>query len=721
MKNADPRLLRMTMEKPDTEKTLPQSEPRFRKMLESLPDGIFVVDRNHRIVVVNRQFETMFGYDRSEVIGKSAEMFLPKRHVLPPASTRENRPNQEIRPMRRPLGESFARRKDGSEFPAEIYLGSIETAGGIEIVATVRDISEQKRIEVQLEYHANHDGLTGLPNRNLLEDRIGQALLQAERFHQGVAVLFVDLDQFKFFLAGLSHVLGDRVIQEIAGRLKACVRENDTVARLGDDVFVIVLANLKASENAAQVAQKVNDSIRRPIELTGRASEVTCSIGITLHPKDGKDVRTLLKNAEVAMFRAKEKGRGGFQFFTDQLNDRITARITMERCLRQAVENNELSVHYQPQMDLRSGRMIGCEALIRWQNPDLGAVPPTKFIPLTEETGLIIPIGEWVLRTACADNKRWQESGHPPLPVAVNLSPRQFWDPGLVDTIARVLRDSGLASRYLELEITEGMVMRDVENALAMLRALKGLGVELSIDDFGTGYSNLSHLKRFPFDKLKMDITFVREITHDPGCAAIAKTIIAMAHNLNLRVIAEGVETEGQLSYLRLRGCDEMQGFYFSKALSFDDFEHILIEGRNLHLPKLSGRGPERTLLLVDDEPSILAAMQRVLHDQGYRILAAARAGDGFELLATNRIGVILSDLRMPGMDGIEFLSRVSRLHPETIRIAMSGYADMDMVTETINRGAIYKFLTKPIDNVVLRQTIAKAFEQFEMLIPDEQ
>jgi EAL domain-containing protein (putative c-di-GMP-specific phosphodiesterase class I)/CheY-like chemotaxis protein len=455
--------------------------------------------------------------------------------------------------------------------------------------------------------------------------------------------------------------------------------------------------------------------------MVGRTFEVSCSIGITVHPKDGKDVRTLVKNAEVAMFRAKERGRGCFQFFTDQLNDRIAARITMEHCLRKAVENNELSMHYQPQMDLRTGRMIGCEALIRWQNPDLGAIPPGKFIPLSEETGLIIPIGEWVLKTACFDNKRWQNMGHPALPVAVNLSPRQFWDPCLVETIGRVLRDTGLDARYLELEITEGMVMRDVENALAMLRDLKGLGVELSIDDFGTGYSNLSHLKRFPFDKLKMDITFVRDITHDPGCAAIARTIIAMAHNLNLRVIAEGIETEGQFNYLRFRGCDEMQGFYFSKALACRDFEQILVDGRMLQFPKQSEERPGRTLLLVDDEPFVLSTLARVLHDQGYGILTAGKAGDGFEILATNRIGVVLSDLRMPGMDGVEFLSRVSSLHPDTIRIAMSGYADMEMVTETINRGAIYKFLTKPIDNVVLRQTIMKAFEQFEIRLKHEQ
>ena len=686
------------METLDSNRPLRQGETKIRDLLESFPDPVIIVDDNNRITIVNRRFETMFGYDRSEVIGRSVEMLIPERFPHHPDYAGAYHLNPEIRPMRR-TGEIFAVRKDGSEIPVDIHLSPIETAEGIVAVATIRDISEQKQNEAQLEYQAHHDGLTGLANRNLLEDRIGRALVHAERFQQQVAVLFVDLDRFKIFLAGLSHDLGDEVIKKIAARLKSCTRENDTCARLGDDVFVILLPNLKEGGDAAKVAQKIQDNVGRPIEIGPRVSELSCSIGISVHPKDGKDVRTLLKNAEMAMFRAKEKGRGCFQFFTDELNERIAIHMNMERCLRHAVENEELSLHYQPQMDLRNGRMIGFEALLRWQSPDLGTVSPGRFIPLAEETGLIIPIGEWVLKTACKDNKRWQKAGYPPMAVAVNLSPRQFWDPGLVKTITGILRDNGLDSRYLELEITEGMVMRDVENALAMVRELKDLGIQLSIDDFGTGYSNLSHLKRFPFDKIKMDISFVREVTHDPGCAAIAKTIIAMAHYLNLKVIAEGVETEGQLSYLRLRGCDEMQGFYFSKALPAPDFERLLAEGRGLVFPEHSEGRPKRSLLLVDDEPKIISFMERVLRQEGYRIVSATRASEGFELLATNRIGVVLSDLRMPGMDGIEFLSRVSRLHPETVRIAMSGYADMDMVTEAINRGAIYKFLTKPIEN----------------------
>jgi len=689
-------------------------------LMESLPDALMIIDNRLRIQAVNMQFESMFGCRREEVVDQPVEMLIPEPLVVH-ADHSEGRLFGILRahpgPLRR---DTFALRCDGSEFPVEIHLGVLEREEGAVVVVTIHDISERKRSEAFLQHEAFHDALTGLPNRHLLEDRISQALLQAERAPQQFAILAVDLDRFKLIQAELSLEMGDEILHEIAGRLKTSVRENDTVARVADDVFALVLTNLHDGKDAAKVAQKIQEAVSRPITMAERVLEITCSIGISLYPKDGRDVQTLLKNAHIATFRAKEKGQGHFLYFTDSLNELIVARSTMERHLRQAIENRELAVHYQPQMDLRTGRMVGCEALLRWRNPELGNISPGVFIPLAEETGLIIPIGEWVLETACRDNRRWQRAGYPKLTVAVNISPRQFWEPGLVRTITRVLASSGLDPQCLELEITEGMVMRDVENVMVMLGELKELGVRLSIDDFGTGYSSLSHLKRFPFDKLKMDISFVRDVTHDPGCAAIARTIIAMAHNLNLRVIAEGIETEGQLSYLRLRGCDEMQGFCFSPALAGSDFEKVLAEGRMLQFPSLSDGQPKRSMLLVDDEPRIITVIERVLRVDGYRIFTATRADEGFEILATNQIGVVLSDLRMPGMDGIEFLSRVSRLHPETVRIAMSGYADMDMVTGSINHGAIYKFLTKPFENEVLRQNIAKAFEQFEKLNPGD-
>lgn len=448
---------------------------------------------------------------------------------------------------------------------------------------------EKRQARERLEYQAGHDALTSLPNRNLLIDRLQLALLHAERQENQVAVLFVDLDHFKFVNDSMGHTYGDRLLTIIARRLTESVRADDTVARHGGDEFVVILPVLRTDEDVVKVVEKIRTALSRPLHIDEHEIELSCSIGVGIFPKDGKDAQEVLKNAEAAMFNAKELGRNNCRFFTAALNDRTVARMTMERQLRRALERDEFLLHYQPQVDLGTGRITGVEALLRWQNPELGMVSPGTFIPLAEDTGLIVPIGEWVLREACTCNKAWQDRGLIPLVMAVNLSPRQFWFPGLIESIANVLLESGLDPHFLELEIIESMVMRDVKAATAMLDELKRLGVHLSMDDFGTGYSSLSHLKRFPFDKLKMDISFVREVTHDPSSAAIAKAIIAMAHNLNLQVIAEGVETKGQLSYLHAHGCDEMQGFYFSRPLPAAEFEQFLREEHRLQLPDMSG------------------------------------------------------------------------------------------------------------------------------------
>jgi diguanylate cyclase (GGDEF)-like protein/PAS domain S-box-containing protein len=711
--------IRRAVEKQQADSALRESEAMFRGLLEAAPDGMVIVNDEQEILMVNRQFEEMFGYDRSEVIGRNLGILIPPRFSHHQNYDRE----YFLSPGKKLMGqdgEFYALRKDGSEFPMEINLSPLETLDGLIVSAAIRDVSERKGYEARLDYLDNHDRLTDLPNRILLGDRLGQALLNADRHRLQGAVLFLDLDKFKYINNSLGHDMGDRLLKMIAARLTACIRASDTVARQRSDKFVIVLSDLAENDDAVQVARKIQAAVSQPVEIDSQFIEISCCIGICLYPKDGKDVQTLFKKAELAVTIAKEQGPKTLQFFTDELDNEGATCITMERCLRRALENDELVVHYQPQLDLISGRITGVEALLRWQSTELGMIPPSRFIPLAEETGLIITIGEWVLRTAARQSRKWQDAGLPPLTMAVNLSPRQFWYPGISRTITEVLHDSGLEPHQLEIEITESMVMRDVENAIDMMKELKRLGVQISMDDFGTGYSSLSHLKRFPFDKLKMDISFVREVTFDPGSAAIAKTIIAMAHNLNLRVIAEGVETEGQLSSLRAQGCDEMQGFYFSRPLPPDEIEQMLREERRLIFPREGSTHPERTLLLVDDESLVVAAMERILKDEGYQILTCTRASLGFELLATNRVGVVLCDIRMPGMSGIEFFNRVRRLHPKTIRIAMSGYADMAMVADTINKGSIYKFLTKPVDNKMLRHILKKAFRDFESSVGEQ-
>ena len=559
-------------------------------------------------------------------------------------------------------------------------------------------------------HQATHDGLTNLPNRNLLADRMRQALLMSQRNRQQVAVFFVDLDNFKNINDSFGHDVGDLLLKIVAERLSGCVRAGDTVARQGGDEFVIIIANQKAADYAAQIVGKLQEAISQPCRIKKHEFVITCSIGIAIFPKDGEDVQTLFKNADVAMYRAKEQGRNTFQFYTGEMNASSLARMTMENHLRRALERDELSLYYQPKVNLSTGRITGMEALLRWHNPEMGMISPASFIPLAEETGLIVPIGEWVLRTACSQNKAWQDAGLPPLTVAVNLSPRQFRQENLLGIIRQVLLEAGLDPQYLELEITESMVMQEVDRVMTILQALKGMGIYLAMDDFGTGFSSLSYLKRFPFDKLKVDQSFVREITSDPDSAAIATTVIAMAHSLHLKVIAEGVETEGQLNYLRLHDCDEMQGFYFSRPLPATEFEQLLREGRHLPFSDDTQGRADKTLLVVDDDIEVSEALSEILVLEGYKVFIAATAKEGFELLANNRIAVVISDQRMPGMTGTEFLRKVMELYPGTVRILLSGHGDLNLVADAINNSSIFKYVGKPWSDEFIKVTIDEAF-----------
>ncbi len=467
----------------------------------------------------------------------------------------------------------------------EFFSRNIEQPD-VALLQVVRAIGSQigqfmarKRAEERVRHLAHHDELTGLPNRSMFNQQLTRALAQARRHAKPLAVLFIDLDRFKNINDTLGHEAGDRVLKEVADRLRGCLRDSDTVGRLGGDEFVVLIEELPQSEQVVAVAQKILAAVAKPFILQTQEFHITASIGISTYPDDSEDMQSLLKNADISMYRVKEHGKNNYQFYSAQMNAHTLERLTLESSLRRALERNEFLLHYQPKVDIGSGRITGMEALVRWQQPAKGLIPPAQFIPLAEETGLIVPIGEWVLKTACAQNKSWQEQGLPPLRIAVNLSARQFAHERLLQDVARVLNETGLDAASLEFEITESMVMHNPEHAVILLKKLKAMGIHLSLDDFGTGYSSLNYLKRFPIDSVKIDRSFIRDIPGNSDDVAITRAIIAMAHSLRLKVIAEGVETGEQLRFLRDHECDEMQGRYFSKPLPGNEFSRLLRNG----------------------------------------------------------------------------------------------------------------------------------------------
>ena len=607
--------------------------------------------------------------------------------------------------------------KDGTLFWNRLHVAPVSNDSGKvgHHVCVLHDMTDIMRYQAQLEHQANHDALTGLANRNLFGDRLAQAISYAQRYRHAIWVVFIDLDNFKLVNDSLGHQAGDQLLRVIGGRLRACVRNSDTVARLGGDEFMLILLDSPNSKLSPLLLRSVLEAVAAPVALDDQDVVVTCSIGVSLYPEDGADAQLLLKHADIAMYRAKDAGRNQIQFYEAAMHARISERTLIAAQLRGALARREFSLHYQPRVDLRSGQVVGMEALLRWQHPQLGMVPPGRFIGVAEETGLIVAIGVWVIQTACAQNQAWQRGGLPRLRVAVNLSARQFRDPGLADDIVDALAASGLDAQYLELELTESLMMQQIDEAVETLARLKRLGVALSIDDFGTGYSSLAYLKLFPLDYLKIDQSFIRDMLSDPSGAAIVRSVIALGHSLNFKIIAEGVETAAQLAYLRRHQCDEMQGYHFSRPLPAEQFGALLQAEKGLAPPDGAQRAA-RTLLLLDDEPNVLAALVRLLRRDGYTVLRADTPEQAFDFLAVHPVQVIISDQRMPTMNGTEFFSRVKKMYPGTIRIILSGYTDVDSVLSAINRGEIYRFYTKPWDDQVLRDNIREAFEYHQLI-----
>ncbi len=553
------------------EAAMHEREAQFRSTMEAAQVGIFVL-QDGLFRYVNPYLVGIFGYAEEELIDRLGplDLIVPEQRDM----VREQMRQREAGAPGKPY-ELTAVRKDGSEFPVMILGSPASYDGRPASVGTLLDITAQKDAERRARELADFDPLTGLPNRRLLSDRFTQLLAAAERDGSELALIFLDLDHFKRVNDSLGHSVGDELLCAVAQRLSTVVRKVDTLARLGGDEFIIALPGIRASA-AAEVACRLLDVCAAPFAVGGHDLTITPSLGISLYPVDGKDFEALLRNADAAMYKAKEAGRNAFRFYSSEMNVATLKHLLMESGLRRGLGAREFILHYQPLVHVESGGIIGVEALIRWQNPEIGLVPPDQFIHVAEDIGLINPIGDWVLREACRQVRAWQDAGLPPLIVAVNVSPIQFRQPGFVDTVANALAASGLEARFLELELTERTVMQDAEQTLSTLSALNNMGVELAVDDFGTGYSSLAYLKRFPVGKLKIDRSFVRDLEVDPDDRAIASTILSMGRGLRLKVLAEGVETKEQYAILRSMGCELVQGYHFSRPLPPEQFVAFL-------------------------------------------------------------------------------------------------------------------------------------------------
>jgi diguanylate cyclase (GGDEF)-like protein/PAS domain S-box-containing protein len=571
--NAD--LQKEIAERKRTEEALSQAAAVF----ENTSEAAMVMDTKNRIVAVNKAFTEITGYAQDEVVNKTPQMLRSDKHDEPFYAAI----SASIIKTGRWSGEVWNRRKNGEIFPVWLNISTVvDDLGQVtHYVSVFSDITPIKESQEQLERLAHHDALTGLPNRLLFHARLEHALERARREGRLVAILCFDLDHFKNINDSLGHPAGDRLLQVVTKRLLDSVRREDTVARLGGDEFTILLEELQESKDAGIVAKKALNVLAEPFELDGHEAYVSGSVGISLFPADGHDATTLLKNADSALYRAKEHGRNNYQFYTEDLTIAAFKRLALESSLRRAVEREEFTLYYQPQLSLNSGRVVGAEALVRWQHPELGLVFPTEFIPMAESTGLIVKLGEWVMDTACTQAKAWQKEGLPPIRIAINLSSVQVNRGDIITTVERVLQETGLDPQYMELEITEGLIMQQTHQTIAILDKLKAMGVMLAVDDFGTGYSSLSYLKRLPLHRLKIDRSFVCEIPDDSEDMAITRAVIALGNNLQLVVVAEGVENESQLEFLRSNGCDEAQGYLYSAPVPAADFAaFVRNEGR---------------------------------------------------------------------------------------------------------------------------------------------
>ena len=686
---------------------------RFRRAMDATADGIFLIDAaSLALVDVSDGACRMLGFSREALLridpvalGLTTADQL-QRHLATNAAAHES-----------DIAETELLRAGGEgAVPVEISWQWQEAGSSKLLIAVARDISERIHAQQRLKHLASYDALTGLPNRTLFFQNLREAIELAQDKAWRVAVLFITLDRFKIVNDSLGPALGDELLRQFSNRLVRVIGLRDSVGRLGGDEFALILnATREQEQEPVRVANEIRESLRTPFDLNGQKAVLTASIGIAVYPDDALEPSTLVKYADTAMVRAKEAGRDGYRFFTAGMNVQVLARLDLELALRGALEGGQFVLHYQPKLELNTGRVSGVEALLRWNRPGHGLVYPAEFVPVLEETGMVVRVGEWIVDEACRQIAEWNEQGVRELRVAVNVSSRQFVEGDLEGVVRGAIGRHGIEPGMLELELTESALMTNAERTIEVLERLKALGIRIAIDDFGTGYSSLAYLKRFPIDKLKIDIAFVRDIVNNPDDAAIALAIISMAHSLHMQVIAEGVETRAQMAYLRRNRCDEIQGFHFSRALAPAQLAQLVRNNRAAPDMPASDDSNVQTILVVDDDVDTLSALHRLFRRDNYRVLTASSPPEAFELLALYRVQVVMCDQRMPVMSGTEFLSKVKEMYPDTMRIILSGYTGVNIVLDSINRGSIYKFYTKPWNDAELRDNVRLAFRQYWM------
>lgn len=688
----------------------------LKRAVEATDDGVLIVDAlapGLPIVYVNPAFEALTGYSASDALGRNGDFLQGEDRDQPGLATIQ----QAIAAQQSCVVTLRNYRRDGSLFWNRLSISPVLDDNGkvTHFVGTQTDMTEQVALQAERDRLISHDPISGLQRHASASALLTELLGDARDHGQRLVLLFVNLDRFSSINDTLGFAIGDAALKCMAERLQAAVGSTGTVLHHAGDEFVLAVSRVDPAAALQQLANALCIAIAEPLVVDANTTlYLTASVGLAAYPDSGDSVLALAQQAELASRQAKQSGRNTAAVFSHEMLASMENRQLLGGQLRDALRRNEFVLHYQPQVNAQNGALVGLEALIRWSSPQFGLLLPTRFIPIAEDSGLILQIGAWVLREACQQIRQWHDAGFSNFVVGVNVSAVQMQRADFVDTVQNAIIEAGIDPAMLELELTESTFMDNADRAVQQMQALKRLGMHLSLDDFGTGYSSLSYLQHFPLDKLKIDQTFIADITSDGTDAVLVRTMIAIGHHLGLRVVAEGVETEAQCSYLRRHHCDEFQGHYFSPAVAAEQVPELL-QGHGFadHNSEQTDHG--RCLLIVDDEENVRRSLLRLLRRDGYHLLEASSAAEGFELLAKNDVQVILSDQRMPVMSGTEFLSRVKEIYPETVRMVLSGFTELSSVTEAINRGALYKFLTKPWDDADLRAQVADAFRRYEL------